>query len=264
MCAFKYSVLDGSLGTVGKVWPSPKGAMTNIKLTMPGDASLFIRYGYLSKRFWSWISFNPNKMSQQAFTELCGYLSLLFTHGAATLFSLGELRRVDFALDVEEQFESFMFLDKSLRTENRCFEKRGTTYLGAKGSHRSFAIYDKTKELAEVSGLQHNQSLLRIEARLMNPGKYRLSKLEAIASPFGHLKVMDRSLLDKATHPLLEKFRSGTAFGYSAMSMMSFYSVAERATLWKLFDELAPAWWDQQKIWALYPKAQDWINKLAA
>src|SRR5690606_3119330 len=84
--AFKYSALDGSLGKdkKGKVWSS-KSAQTSVNIPLGHKSALLVKYGYAQKQQWSWIQFNPAKLSDEDLVFVSGCLSMLFAEGASTL-----------------------------------------------------------------------------------------------------------------------------------------------------------------------------------
>ena len=65
---YKYSVADGSLGTVGQYWSSTKAALTTAHLPVGKEGGLLVRFGYVQKAWWSWVEFNPAKLQEEDFT----------------------------------------------------------------------------------------------------------------------------------------------------------------------------------------------------
>ena len=146
----------------GSQWPHKKHSFTTIHLPL-SDGSLVIRHGHSQKSFRTWITFNPSKMSDQAFAELSGYLNILFYEGWKTLLLRGSLNRVDVAIDVEGVgYGDYLYVDRRLRKGCPDYMHKGTTYAGKERSTREICAYDKRKELLEEHNIEIGHELLRM------------------------------------------------------------------------------------------------------
>ena len=146
----------------GSQWPHKKHSLTTIHLPISGG-SVVIRHGYSQKSFRTWITFNPSKMSDQAFFELGCHLKNLFHHGWNSLLSRASLNRIDVAIDFEGvSYGNYFYVDSKLRKGFPGYMKDGTTYAGKKKSTREICAYDKRKELLEEHKIEIGHELLGI------------------------------------------------------------------------------------------------------
>ena len=165
---FKSSVADGSFGKKGKFWLSSKAALTCMRLPIGEQGGgLFVQFGCVHKKLWSWVEFNPAKLSEDDMLHISACLDTLFNHGALTLLQKGRLARLDIAIDVRQaRMQDYFFLDGRLRNIDLEYKAVGSIYLGSEHGKRTLLIYDKAKEQLEKAGIDHGCDWMRIEARI--------------------------------------------------------------------------------------------------
>ena len=199
----------------GSQWPHKKHSLTTIHLPISGG-SVVIRHGYSQKSFRTWITFNPSKMNDQSLFELGCHLNNLFHHGWSSLLSRASLNRIDVAIDFEGiSYGNYFYVDSKLRKGFPAYMKKGTTYVGKKKSTREICAYDKRKELLDKQKIEIGHELLRIEARVCYPSKYRLHDICEIKNPFDFFMVADRFLASNLKYTpmkaLLERMDAGVS-----------------------------------------------------
>ncbi len=246
----------------GSQWPHKKHSLTTIHLPT-SDGSIVIRHGYSQKSFRTWITFNPNKMSDQSFAELSGYLKILFFDGWNTLLSKAYLNRVDVAIDVEGvSQDDFLYVDRRLRTGFPDYINDGTAYAGKKKSTREICAYDKRKELLDKQKIEIGHELLRIEARVCYPSKYRLLDICEIENPFDSLMVADRFLARTLNNALVTALLKRVDAGVPANQAYWENPLFKRKILEGQLGKVRPSWWLPDEIWSQYPNSLGWINSI--
>lgn len=246
----------------GKYWPDKKHSITNIHLPL-SNGSVAIRYGYSQKRFRSWITFNPSKMSDQSFFELSCHLNNLFHHGWSSLLSRASLNRIDVAIDFEGvSYGNHFYVDSKLRKGFPDYMKKGTTYAGKKKSTREICAYDKRKELLDKQKIEIGHELLRIEARVCYPSKYRLHDLCEIKNPFDSLMVADRFLATHLKYTPMKVLLARMDAGVSSNQAYWENSVEKRKILSGQLKMVSPSWWLPNEIWNQYPSSLCWMKSI--
>lgn len=259
---FKYSVLDGSLGSKGKVWKPKSGAITCMALPMEG-MTLYVRFGFVHGRYWSWIEVNPSRLNFNNGYHLRACLDLLFTYGATTLWHKARLSRVDFAIDAKPaKFQDYLFLDRRLSSSHHQLDLKGTTYLGALGGARSYCAYDKAKQLHEVEGLTVNESRLRLEARIRKPGEHAFNTLFSVPNPFQSLMVVDRKVFLAGGATGLQSLRKRVATGEPLDCIYRQMPAQTKKGVWEQLQESKPSWWEPANIWKDLGGAMGWLQAL--
>ena len=246
----------------GSQWPHKKHSLTTIHLPISAG-SLLIRYGYSQKSFRTWITFNPSKMSDQAFAELSGYLNILFYDGWKTLLLRGTLNRVDVAIDVEGVgYGDYLYVDRRLRKGCPNYMHKGTTYAGKERSTREICAYDKRKELLEEHNIEIGHELLRIEARVCYPSKYRLHDIFEIENPFDSFMVADRFLASNLNNALVKTLLKRVDAGVPAHQDYWDNPLFKRRILDGQLGKVRPDWWLPNEIWSQYQSSLDWLKKV--
>lgn len=246
----------------GSQWPHKKHSFTTIHLPL-SDGSLVIRYGYSQKSFRTWITFNPSKMSEQSFAELSGYLNTLFHNGWETLLQRASLNRVDVAIDFEGiSYGNYFYVDSKLRKGHSAYMKNGTTYAGEKKSTRQICAYDKRKELLEEQKIEIGHELLRIEARVFYPSKYRLYDIYDIENPFDSFMVADRFLASNMKYTPMKKLLERMDAGVSANQAYWENPLFRRKILCGQLGKVSPGWWLPDEIWKQYPSSLGWMKSI--
>lgn len=258
---FKESVQDGSLGAVGKTWYSKKAAITSMALPLASGAKLFVRYGYVHKRTWSWIGFNPSRLSEEDKCRVSACMDLLFTHGTATLWGQGCITRVDIAVDAKQvTFEDCLFLDRRLRTSQHQYDVAGSTYLGSKDGQKTILAYDKAKERWDKAKASVGHPWLRVEARLFKP--MAMHDMFDIGNPFATLLVVDRDALLAIDCKMLDPIRARVAHGEPLDRVYWEFPSLARNEIWGLLQNVRASWWDPKAIWQEYETALAWAPEL--
>lgn len=261
--AFKYSALDGSLGKPGKVWTS-KAALTAINIPLGQKSGLLVKYGYAQKRHWSWIQFNPSKLSGEELAFVSACLSMLFAHGATTLLAKGRLARLDVAIDAQyAQWAQVLILDARLRSSCHAYTHNGSTYLGAKHGKKVINAYDKAKEQFDKTGLVHSNPWLRIESRLRDPNRWAFGEIDTVDNPFLSLLVLDREAVLAAGDPALQGLQAAIHAGVPIDQVFWQLPPPIRKDVWTALQACQAHWWDPQALWTGYPAKLDWIHTLA-
>lgn len=258
--AFKKSLIAGDLGNPGQAWASSKHAMTNLSISLKGGSTLSIRYGYCSKRQWSWLTFNPSRLTSIDYAELRAYMDMLFQQGWQTLWDHGDLARLDIACDVQANVEDYLYVDQVLQVE----DNHGTRYLGAMKGARHLRIYDKRKERIEVAGIDLGHPLLRIEATILKPKQHRFGEMLQVHNPFLPVHVIDRERLAASELAALNKIKTGIAQGLTPVGCLAWHKGGERKAAFEALPAVAPSWWRPSDIWKSYPETFDWVHALLA
>ena len=246
----------------GSQWPHKKHSLTTIHLPL-SDGSVVIRSGYSQKSFRTWITFNPSKMSDQSFAELSGYLKILFYNGWETLLLRASLNRIDVAIDFEGiSYGNYFYVDSKLRKGHPSYMKNGTTYAGKKKSTREICAYDKRKELLDKQKIEIGHELLRIEARVCYPSKYRLHDICEIKNPFDSFMIADRFLASNLKYVPMKALLERMNAGVSANQAYWENSLEKRKILCGQLEKVGPAWWLPDKIWNQYPSSLGWMKSI--
>lgn len=258
---FKYSVLDGSLGKQGTSWSS-KWAQTVVNMPLEKSA-LVVRYGYVHKRHWSWLQFNPAKMSGDDLALVSACLSMLFTHGASTLLEKGQLARLDVAIDAQyETWSQSLFLDASLRRSCHLALPKQSMYLGVKHGKKTMNIYDKAKEQFDTSGVVHGNDWLRIESRLRDPNRWTFGDIGNVANPFLSLLIIDRPTLMAANDPRLQVLQIACDAGMPIDEVFWQLPTPARKQAWEALQACKAGWWNPKVLWTGYQAKLDWVGAL--
>lgn len=262
--AFKYSALDGSLGKdkKGKVWTS-KSAHTSVNIPLGQKGALLVKYGYAQKRQWSWVQFNPSKLSDEDLAFVSGCLSMLFAEGASTLLEKGQLARLDVAIDAQcATWSEALFLDARLRSSCHAYTHNGSTYLGAKHGKKTVNAYDKAKEQFDKTGVVHGNDWLRIESRLRDPNRWAFGEIEEVDNPFQSLLVLDRQAVLAAGDPILLGLQAAIHAGVPIDQVFWQLPSPVRKQVWAALQSCQVGWWDPEELWTGYPEKLDWIPPL--
>lgn|GEM_PF-3074629 len=260
---FKESVLDGSLGAVGKTWSAKKAAITSMALPLESGAKLFVRYGYVHKRTWSWVGFNPSRLSEEDWCRVSACMDLLFTHGMATLWSHGRISRLDIAVDAKHaDFNKFLFLDKRLRAAQHQYDADGSTYLGSKDGQKTILAYDKAKELWDRGRFDAGHPWLRVEARLFKPKELAMHGMFDVGNPFSTVLVVDMDALLAVDCSMLDPLRARLANGEPLDHVYWRLPAPVRKEVWGSLQNVRAPWWDSAAIWQKYEAALAWVPNL--
>ena len=260
---YKYSVADGSLGTVGQYWSSTKAALTTAHLPVGKEGGLLVRFGYVQKAWWSWVEFNPAKLQEEDFTVVGTCLSLLYTNGGATLLQHGQLARLDAAFDVRgTPMQDYFFLDSRLRTSNQTYVQAGSLYLGSERGKKSTIVYDKRKEQWDKAGIALDEDWLRIETRLSDPGRWHLKQIHEVTNPFANLLVIDRKAWAASDGAALKDLRMAVAAGVPFEQAFWHLPLLARKQVLAQLQGCKAAWWDPVAAWQGYAEKLDWMALL--
>lgn len=259
---FKIGALEGCFGKGGKMWLSPKAALTSVYQPIGIEGGLFVRYGCVHKKLWSWIDFNPAKLADDDMLVLRALLETLFTHGALTLIQRGQLARLDVAFDAHHaRMQDYLFLDGRLRNIDCEREADGTIYFGSEHGKRKIVVYDKAKEQLEKLGVDVGHDWLRIEAKVRDPGRWDFSDIGQIPNPFEHFLVIEKQVWATTTDPALQALRTSVAAGMplqNAYGQLPTPLACKQA--WAALQQCRPPWWNPHEIWQGYEQTLGWIG----
>lgn len=260
---FKCSVMDGSFGSHGKVWCSKQAPMTSMHLPLGNGGGLLVKYGFVHQKHWSWIEFNPAKLSESDLCDIAGCLTMLFTDGFWTLLEKGSLARIDLALDLHDaEFGDYVFLDKRLRAACHKYDDLGSTYLGSVHGKKSTIVYDKAKEQLDKTGIVHSQPWLRVESRLYDPTKLKLGDIGNLDNPFITLLVVDRQALYASECNAVKSIQIALKQGVPLDQAYRQLPLPARHKAWEVLNSLRPEWWNPDAVWEGYQAKLDWIPVL--
>ena len=259
---FKLSVLDGAFGKVGKVWQSPKAALTSVYLPIGEKSGLFIRYGCVHKKLWSWVEFNPSKFSDYDMLLMSGCFETLFTNGPLTLAQRGQLARLDVAFDVRHaSMKDYLFLDRRLRNVDLEYVAAGSLYLGSDHGKRTMLVYDKAKEQLEKQKIDHGYEWFRVESSICDPARWDFSDIDLIDNPLEHLLIVHKQMFEVSNSSALVGLRASVAAGVPLQDAYWHLPTASaRKEAWVALDACRPLWWKPDEIWESYEQSLEWID----
>lgn len=238
----------------------PPRAWTAASRPLFCGGDLQVRYGAHMGAKRGWVRTNGSNGDPG---EQHSHYRQLFTDGFDTLYTNGRVTYYEGFIDVVgADFNDYLYLDPMLRTWSDKKLRKGTVYIGRKMSPRSFAIYDKGKQLREKSSIELGHPLLRLEARLRGAAGFPASVLHSVPDPFQSLAVIDKTALRASAHPSAIKLCSLVDTGISAQAAFRKLRKKERLQFRQLLPALAPSWWNSPTMWKAYEQGVAWIDTL--